>query len=146
MRAILLASALAALSLPVAAQDRRPDRELRAVPGAAPQEDAAAGLDAQTRLALAEAVLRQLRVHYPPRGERARGIATVVTWGLNPDGTISRTPQVVSQDGVTAANRREAAAQAAAAIRAIEAAAPFALPRQYYAAWSRLTIRFDERM
>ena len=63
------------------------------------------------------------------------------------DGSLAGSPRVVRQEGITEANRPQAARHAEQAIRAVELAAPFDLPDQYYDAWKRVTsFRFDKRL
>ena len=51
------------------------------------------------------------------------------------------------QEGITDANRSQAARHAEQAMRAVRLAAPFDLPPQYYDAWKRVAaFRFDKRL
>jgi hypothetical protein len=82
-----------------------------------------------------------------PQGAEAEKLVTFVTWSLNRDGTLSGAPRVVRQDGITDANRPQAARHAEQAVRAIQLAAPFELPSEYYDAWKRIVeFRFDKRL
>ena len=72
---------------------------------------------------------------------------TILSWSLNPDGTLAGTPRVVRQDGITDANRAQAARHAEQAVRAVQLAAPFNLPAEYYEAWKRVAdFRFDRKL
>ena len=56
-------------------------------------------------------------------------------------------PRVVRQEGRTDANRPQAARHAEQAVRAIQLAAPFNLPAEYYDAWKRIVeFRFDRKL
>jgi hypothetical protein len=53
----------------------------------------------------------------------------------------------VRQEGITDANRAQAARHAEQAIRAVRLAAPFNLPDEFYPAWKRVTaFRFDRKL
>ena len=71
----------------------------------------------------------------------------MLAFDLNRDGTLAGAPRVVSQSGVTDANRTQAGRHKELAIRAVQLAAPFDLPPEYYNAWKRVTaFRFDRKM
>ena len=95
--------------------------------------------------ALAGAIRRQLKPRWAaPQGADAEKLVTFLTWNLNRDGTLAGSPRVLRQEGITDANRPQAARHAEQAIRAVELAAPFQLPGQYYDAWKRVaSFRFD---
>ena len=72
---------------------------------------------------------------------------TVLSFRLNRDGSLAGTPRVVSQSGVTDANAAQKALHAERAIRAVQLAAPFDLPDEYYEAWSNVSgARFDRSL
>lgn len=98
--------------------------------------------------ALAGSISRQLKPHWiVPQGVDAEKLVTILSWSLNRDGTLAGSPQVVRQEGVTDANRAQAARHAEQAIRAVQLAAPFNLPAEYYDAWKRVaTFRFDRKL
>ena len=74
-------------------------------------------------------------------------LVTVLSFNLNPDGTLAGKPQVVSQSGITDGNRPQAGRHAELAVRAVELAAPFDLPAKYYNAWKRVSaFRFDRKL
>ncbi|OYW44739.1 MAG: hypothetical protein B7Z33_09995 [Sphingomonadales bacterium 12-68-11] len=71
-------------------------------------------------------------------------MVTVLRWELNADGTLNGRPVVVSQSGINDSNRPQAQLHAERAIRAVQLAAPFRLPEQYYDRWRRIgSFRFD---
>lgn len=108
----------------------------------------AAAIGPAVRSSLASAISRQLKPHWAaPQGADAELLVTVLSFDLNRDGTLAGRPQVVSQSGETEANRAQKTRHAEQAIRAVQLAAPFDLPEQYYDAWKRVSsFRFDRRL
>lgn len=108
----------------------------------------AATVGPAVRSALAGAISRQLKPKWAaPQGIDAELLVTVLSWDLNPDGTLAGSPRIVRQDGITAANRAQAQRHAEQAIRAVRLAAPFNLPAEYYPAWKRVSdFRFDRKL
>ena len=108
----------------------------------------AAAIGPAVRSALSGAITRQLKPHWiAPQGVDAELLVTVLAWNLNEDGSLDGKPRVVSQSGVTDANRAQASRHAEQAIRAVELAAPFNLPADYYDAWEHVSaFRFDKRL
>ena len=108
----------------------------------------AASIGPAVRSALSGAISRQLKPRWvAPQGVDADQLITVLTWNLNRDGSLSGTPRVVRQEGITDTNRPQAARHAEQAIRAVQLAAPFNLPEEYYDAWKRVAeFRFDKRL
>ena len=108
----------------------------------------ASQIGAQARASLNQAISRQLKPHWSsPQGADAELLVTVLAFDLNRDGTLAGAPRVVSQSGVTDANRTQAGRHKELAIRAVQLAAPFDLPPEYYNAWKRVTaFRFDRKM
>jgi hypothetical protein len=97
--------------------------------------------------ALGSAVARQIKPHWTaPQGADADKLVTVISWSLNPDGSLAGRPDVVQQLGVNDANRAQAQRHAEQAIRAVQLAAPFDLPAPYYAKWKRASFRFDRKL
>lgn len=97
---------------------------------------------------LVSTISRQIKPHWnAPQGADAEKLVTVLAWTLNPDGTLAGKPVVVSQSGITPANRAQAERHAEQAIRAVQLAAPFALPPGAYAQWRKVTaFRFDRKL
>ncbi|MCW1382655.1 hypothetical protein OLX02_07445 [Novosphingobium sp. KCTC 2891] len=97
---------------------------------------------------LVSAISRQIKPHWAaPQGVDADKLVTVLAWSLNADGTLAGRPTVVSQSGVTDANRAQAQRHAEQAIRAVQLAAPFDLPAPYYSSWKRVSqFRFDRKL
>lgn len=98
--------------------------------------------------ALINAISRQIKPHWAaPQGVDAEKLVTVLAWSLNPDGTLAGRPTLVSQTGVTDANRAQAQRHVELAIRAVQLAAPFNLPPGAYAQWRRVVaFRFDRKL
>ena len=110
--------------------------------GVAPS--AAAPITGAVRNSLAGAVARQLKPKWHgPSGLDVDKLATTVEWDLNPDGSLASAPRVISQTGLTDANRPQADRHKEQALKAVRTAAPFDLPAQYYAAWKHLRFTFD---
>lgn len=97
---------------------------------------------------LQQAINRQLKPHWSaPSGVDAEKLVTVLSWELNRDGSLASRPRVVSQTGITDSNRPQAALHAERAIRAVQLAAPFELPEEFYDKWRRIREwRFDRRL
>lgn len=100
------------------------------------------------RSSLAGAISRQLKPKWAaPQGADAELLVTILSWSLNRDGTLAGRPTVVRQEGITDANRPQASRHAEQAIRAVQLAAPFDLPEEYYDAWKRVaSFRFDRKL
>ena len=98
---------------------------------------------------LIQAISRKIKPHWnAPQGVDAEKLVTVLSFELNPDGSLKGTPRVVSQSGITDSNRPQAALHAERAIRAVQLGAPFDdLPDQFYDKWKRIaSLRFDRRL
>ena len=94
------------------------------------------------------AISRQLKPKWAaPQGADADKLVTILSWSLDRNGSIAAGPTVVRQEGITDANRAQAARHAEQAVRAVRLAAPFELPDEYYDAWKRVaSFRFDKRL
>jgi protein TonB len=108
----------------------------------------ASEIGTQEKASLAQAIGRQLKPHWSsPQGADAELLVTVLAFDLNADGTLSGTPRVVRQEGITDANRAQASRHAELAVRAVQLSAPFDLPPQLYNAWKRISaFRFDRKL
>lgn len=108
----------------------------------------AAEIGPRVRNSLASSISRQLKPHWSaPQGADAEQLVTILAFDLNQDGSLSGSPRVVRQTGITDANRAQAGRHAEQAIRAVRLAAPFNLPEEYYDAWKRVSdFRFDRRL
>lgn len=129
------------------------DDFLKGVPGAQKagqsRNPPAQAAGPQVQASLLGAISRALRPHWQgkvPAGADSEKLVTILRWNLNSDGSLAGQPTVVRQEGITPANRPQAARHAEQAIRAVQLAAPFDLPEQYYDTWKRVTIRFDKRL
>lgn len=99
--------------------------------------------------ALSSAINRQLRPHWrgkAPSGSDAEKLVTVLAFRLNKDGSLAGRPRVVRQTGVTPSNDPQKDRHAEVAIRAVQLAAPFNLPEQFYSKWDDLEWQFDRRL
>ena len=108
----------------------------------------AAAIGPAVQSALAGAISRQLKPHWvAPQGADAEKLVTILAWSLNRDGSLAGPPHLVRQEGITDSNRAQAARHAEQAMRAVQLAAPFTLPAEYYGAWQRVaSFRFDKRL
>lgn len=98
----------------------------------------ASQIGASVKASLAAEILRQIKPHWkPPSGADSEKLRTQVIVRLNEQGAIVGSPRV-SQTGTTASNRAQAALHRERAIRAVELAAPFKLPGEYYEAWKTI--------
>lgn len=98
--------------------------------------------------ALSSAITRQLRPHWSaPSGADAELLESIVSWKLNSDGSLKGRPTCrnVSRS-VTDSNRPQAALHCERAIRAVQLAAPFDLPEQFYSRWKDLEWEFNRRL
>ena len=108
----------------------------------------ASRIGASARASLQQAINRQLKPHWTaPSGLEAERLVTILAFRLNEDGSLAGPVRVVRQDGITDANARQAPLHAERAKRAVQRAAPFDLPIEYYEAWKNITQwRFDRRL
>lgn len=112
------------------------------------QNPPAQAIGPAVRSSLAGAISRQLKPKWAaPQGADAELLVTILSWSLNRDGTLAGRPTVVRQEGITDANRAQADRHGEQAIRAVQLAAPFDLPEEYYDAWKRVgSFRFDRKL
>jgi len=108
----------------------------------------ASQIGASTKASLIQAIIRQIRPHWSaPQGVDAELLVTQLSFRLNPDGSLNGRPRVISQSGETASNRPQKDLHAERAIRAVQLAAPFDLPAEYYNAWQTIDgARFDRNL
>jgi outer membrane biosynthesis protein TonB len=100
------------------------------------------------RAALSSAITRQLRPHWTaPSGIDAEKLVSTVSWDLNPDGTLKGRPRCKTDPAsITTSNQPQAGLHCERAIRAVQLAAPFNLPEQFYDRWKALEWQFDRRL
>lgn len=105
----------------------------------------ASQIGASAKASIQQALARQVKPHWTaPQGVDVDLLVTLVDFDLNPDGSLKGRPRVRSQSGVNESNRAQAARHAENAIRAVQLAAPFKLPEEYYEAWKTVRgARFD---
>lgn len=108
----------------------------------------ASQIGASAKASIIQAIIRQIRPHWSaPQGVDAELLVTQLSFRLNPDGSLNGRPRVVSQSGVTDSNRPQQDLHAERAIRAVQLAAPFDLPAEYYNAWQTIDgARFDRNL
>ena len=105
----------------------------------------ASQIGASAKASIGQALARQVKPHWTaPQGLEVDQLVTLVDFDLNPDGSLKGRPRVRNQSGINDANRAQAARHAENAIRAVQLAAPFDLPEEYYEAWKTVRgARFD---
>ena len=108
----------------------------------------ASAIGSAERASLGQAIARQLKPHWAaPQGVDAELLVSMLSFDLNSDGSLAGPPRLVSQEGITEANRPQAGRHAEQAIRAVQLAAPFDLPPQFYNAWKNIrSVRFDRNL
>lgn len=107
----------------------------------------ASQIGASAKASLFQAIARELRPKWqPPSGPEVEQLVTKLRFRLNADGSLSGRPEVVRQTGVTDVNKPQASRHAEQAIRAVQLAAPFDLPDEYYEAWKVVTVDFDWKL
>jgi outer membrane biosynthesis protein TonB len=108
----------------------------------------ASAIGADVKSSLVGQLSRELKPHWAaPQGPDVEKIVTILSFSLNADGTLAGKPTVENQLGVNDTNRAQSYRHAEQAIRAVQLAAPFDLPPQYYNAWKRVkSFRFDRRL
>lgn len=108
----------------------------------------AATFGRRERAALSSAITRQLRPHWnAPTGVDAEKLISTVSWRLNEDGSLRGRPTCRNEaSSVTTSNRPQAGLHCERAIRAVQLAAPFNLPEQFYSRWDDLEWQFDRRL
>ncbi|MFM7402555.1 MAG: energy transducer TonB [Erythrobacter sp.] len=108
----------------------------------------AASFGATEAADLRSAISRQIKKNWTaPNGVDAEKLVSVVSWKLNEDGTLKGRPTCRTSPGsITESNRPQAALHCERAIRAVQLAAPFKLPEQFYSRWDDLEWQFDRRL
>ena len=107
----------------------------------------ATALGASAKASLLQGIVREIKPHWqPPSGPDVDQIVSKVRFQLNKDGSLAGRPQIVGQRGVNDTNRTQAGRHGEQAVRAIQLAAPFDLPDQYYTAWKTVTLDFDWKL
>lgn len=108
----------------------------------------AAKFGAQEAADLRSAITRQIKRNWTaPNGVEAELLVSVVSWKLNPDGTLKGRPTCrTNPSSITQANRPQAALHCERAIRAVQLADFSKLPEQFYSRWDDLEWQFDRRL
>ena len=105
-------------------------------------------IGASAKASIVQAISRQIKPHWnAPSGLDAEQLITILSFRLNEDGSLAGRPRVVRQAGINNSNRPQADLHAERAIRAVQRAAPFDLPPEYYNAWKSIGgARFDRNL
>jgi len=108
----------------------------------------AATFGAKEAADLRSAITRQIKRNWTaPNGVEAELLVSVVSWKLNPDGTLKGRPTCrTNPSSITEANRPQAALHCERAIRAVQLADFSKLPDQFYSRWDDLEWQFDRRL
>ncbi|MEY4054886.1 MAG: hypothetical protein RL519_221 [Pseudomonadota bacterium] len=120
------------------------DDFLKGTPGgtakASPGPPPAATIGPAVRSALSSAILRQIKPKWQgrvPQGVETEKLVTIISIELDQQGNLIGSPRVLGQEGITDSNRSQAKRHAEEAVKALQLAAPFNLPAEYYEAWRR---------
>lgn len=108
----------------------------------------ASQIGASAKASIVQAIVRQIRPHWnAPSGIDAELLVTELAFELDEDGSLKGRPRVLRQSGINDSNRPQAGLHAERAIRAVQLAAPFDLPDEYYNAWKSIRgARFDRNL
>lgn len=108
----------------------------------------ASEIGASAKASLIQSISRQIKPHWnAPSGVDAELLVTELAFELNEDGSLKGRPRVLRQSGINVSNRPQASLHAERAIRAVQLAAPFDLPAEYYNAWKSIRgARFDRNL
>jgi hypothetical protein len=112
----------------------------------------AARIDGRALASIVQAIARQIQPcadRQVDPGPGANQIVTTLNLKLNRDGTLSATPSVVRQSGVTDENQRYARRVTDLGIAAFKGCSPLKLPAEYYATanggWSNINYNWKLR-
>lgn len=106
----------------------------------------ASQIGASERASIQQALARQVKPHWnSPQGLDVDKLISLVDFNLNTDGSLKGRPVCKTvPSSITEGNRPQAALHCERAIRAVQLAAPFKLPEEYYAVWKTVRgARFD---
>ena len=108
----------------------------------------ASQIGASAKASIVQAIARQIKPHWnAPSGVDAELLVTILAFELNEDGSLRGRPRVVRQSGDNVSNAPQKSLHAERAIRAVQLAAPFDLPDEYYNAWKSIRgARFDRNL
>lgn len=108
----------------------------------------ASQIGASAKASLVQAIAREIKPKWsPPDGPDVNEITTFLRFRLNPDGSLAGRPELIRQTGINDVNRAQAGRHAEQAIRAVQLAAPFDLPEEYYEAWKLVSpFSFDWKL
>lgn len=107
----------------------------------------AAEFGAAEAASLNSAISRQIKPHWnAPQGVDVELLVTIVRFRLNRDGTLVGRPTCTRQSGETPSNAAQKGLHCERAIRAVQLAAPFDLPDEFYDKWKLIDSRFDRRL
>jgi hypothetical protein len=106
----------------------------------------ASQIGASAKASIRQAFARQVKPHWTaPQGVEVDQLISLVDFDLNPDGSLKGRPTCKTvPSSITESNSRQAGVHCQNAIRAVQLAAPFKLPEEYYEAWKTIRgARFD---
>ncbi len=108
----------------------------------------AATFGAKEAADLRSAISRQIKRNWTaPSGVEAELLVSVVSWKLNPDGSLKGRPTCRTKpESITQSNRPQASLHCERAIRAVQLADFSNLPEQFYTRWDDLEWQFDRRL
>ena len=106
----------------------------------------AAQIGVSERASIQQALARQVKPHWTsPQGLDVDKLISLVDFSVNLDGSLKGRPVCKTVPGsITEGNRPQAPLHCERAIRAVQLAAPFDLPEEYYSVWKTVrAARFD---
>ncbi|QUL37932.1 energy transducer TonB [Erythrobacter sp. JK5] len=108
----------------------------------------ASQIGSSAKASIQQALARQVKPHWSaPQGVDVDQLVTLLDFDLNEDGSLKGRPRLRAQSGVSDSNRPQASRHVENAIRAVQLAAPFDLPDEYYNAWKSIRgARFDRNL
>lgn len=105
-----------------------------------------AAIGPNERASIQQAFARQVKPHWTsPQGLDVDKLISLVDFSLKPDGSLKGRPVCKTDPGsITEGNKTQAALHCERAIKAVQLAAPFKLPTEYYSVWKTIRgARFD---
>ena len=125
-------------------QDAQSDSEPESTAGPASQR---VGLGTSVTLSEIDALRAQVERcwNFPAGAANPEDLIVTVKISLNPDGTLSKPPNVIPRDQARVISDQYFRVAAEAAVRAVRRCEPYKLPVEKYSNWREIQLRFDPR-